>query len=203
MLCSADGNMLTANMVASSFGKLVMKERPREGVRQEDLALALLMMITNNIGQIAHLIAQLHQCNKIFFVGSFLRHNPISCKRLAFAIDFWSGGTMEALFLAHEGYFGAIGTFLQSAFGEDVDKILNESSQKSNPPSQNERDATSTTGEETPPGSSKGWRQNIRKIAEWSASHFSDTPPQPSHEGRRARSSSDDYHLKRRAHSSK
>jgi pantothenate kinase len=31
---------------------------------------------------------------------------------------------MEALFLVHEGYFGALGTFLQSAFGEDVDKIL-------------------------------------------------------------------------------
>ena len=31
---------------------------------------------------------------------------------------------MEALFLKHEGYFGALGTFLQSAFGEDVDKIL-------------------------------------------------------------------------------
>lgn len=37
-------------MVASSFGKLVMKESPREGVKEEDLAIALLMMITNNIG---------------------------------------------------------------------------------------------------------------------------------------------------------
>jgi type II pantothenate kinase len=111
-------------MVASSFGKLVMKENPREGVKEEDLALALLMMITNNIGQVAHLNAQLHHCSKIFFVGSFLRHNPISARRLAFAIDFWSSGSMEALFLVHEGYFGALGTFLQSAFGDDVDGIL-------------------------------------------------------------------------------
>lgn len=118
------GGLLSGSMVASSFGKLVMKENPREGVREEDLALALLMMITNNIGQVAHLNAQLHGCKKIFFVGSFLRHNPVSCRRLAFAIDFWSGGQMEALFLVHEGYFGAMGTFLQSAFGEDVDKIL-------------------------------------------------------------------------------
>jgi type II pantothenate kinase len=57
-------------------------------------------------------------------VGSFLRHNPISCRRLAFAIDFWSGSQMEALFSVHEGYFGALGTFLQSAFGEDLGKIL-------------------------------------------------------------------------------
>lgn len=111
-------------MVASSFGKLVMKENPWDGVREEDIALALLMMITNNIGQVAHLNAQLHSCSKIFFVGSFLRHNPISCRRLSFAIDFWSAGKMEAIFLAHEGYFGALGTFLESAFGDEVDRFL-------------------------------------------------------------------------------
>lgn len=151
---------LSGSMVASSFGKLVMKESPREGVKEEDLAIALLMMITNNIGththghtdiciffafimhhslstaaltfissipqhlpylclsstltfflphtllhstgQVSYLNAQLHGCTKIFFVGSFLRHNPISCRRLAFAINFWSKGKMEALFLAHE-----------------------------------------------------------------------------------------------------
>lgn len=43
---------LNASMVASSFGKLVMKQNPREGVKDEDLAIALLMMITNNIGQV-------------------------------------------------------------------------------------------------------------------------------------------------------
>ena len=45
-----DGMNLSGSMVASSFGKLVMKERPRDGVKEEDLAIALLMMITNNIG---------------------------------------------------------------------------------------------------------------------------------------------------------
>lgn len=125
-----DGNMLSGSMVASSFGKLVMKENPLENVRVEDLALAMLMMITNNIGQIAHLCAQLHQCSKIFFVGSFLRHNPISCRRLAFAIDFWSAGSMEALFLQHEGYFGALGTFLYSAFGEETERIMAETQQQ-------------------------------------------------------------------------
>ena len=112
-------------MVASSFGKLVTKEHPREGVREEDLALALLMMITNNIGQVAYLTAQLQKCSKIFFVGNFLRQNPISCRRLAFAISFWSQGKMEAMFLVHEGHFGALGTFLTSAFGDEVDRIIN------------------------------------------------------------------------------
>ena len=120
-----DTSTLTGGMVASSFGKLVTKEKPREGVRDEDLAVALLMMITNNIGQVSYLTAQLHKCSKIYFVGNFLRHNPISCRRLAFAIDFWSGGRMEALFLCLEGYFGALGTFLSSAFKDEVDKIIN------------------------------------------------------------------------------
>ena len=111
--------------MASSFGKLVTKENPREGVREEDLALALLMMITNNIGQVAYLTAQLQQCSKIFFVGNFLRQNPISCRRLAYAISFWSGGKMEAMFLAHEGHFGALGTFLTTAFGDEVNRIIN------------------------------------------------------------------------------
>jgi hypothetical protein len=115
---------LSGSLVASSFGKLVTKEEPRQGVREEDLALALLMMITNNIGQVAYLVAQLQKCSKIFFVGNFLRQNPISCRRLAYAISFWSGGKMEAMFLAHEGHFGALGTFLTSAFGEDVDKVI-------------------------------------------------------------------------------
>jgi hypothetical protein len=32
---------------------------------------------------------------------------------------------MEALFLTHEGYFGALGTFLTSAFADEVDKVIN------------------------------------------------------------------------------
>ena len=115
---------LSGSTVASSFGKLIMKDSPRDDIKQEDLAIALLMMITNNIGQVSYLNAKLHACSKIYFVGSFLRHNQISCRRLAFAIDFWSKGTQEALFVRHEGYFGALGTFLQSAFGTEVDKVL-------------------------------------------------------------------------------
>ncbi len=115
---------LDGDMVASSFGKLTMKEDPGQGVLEGDVAIALLMMITNNIGQVSYLNAQLHGCSKIFFVGSFLRHNNISSRRLSYAINFWSKGAMEALFLVHEGYFGALGAFLTSAFGKDVDKLL-------------------------------------------------------------------------------
>merc|ERR1712137_804823 len=101
-----------SNVVASSFGKLVAKRNPASGLKQEDLARALLLMVTNNIGQVAYLNAQLHKTSRIYFVGNFLRENMLSQRRLSFAIDYWSKGEMEALFLEHEGYFGALGAFL-------------------------------------------------------------------------------------------
>ena len=36
------------------------------------------------------------------FVGNFLRRNAIAMKLLAYAMDYWSKGTMKALFLKHE-----------------------------------------------------------------------------------------------------
>lgn len=105
---------LPASVVASSFGKLVAKQDPAEGIKQEDLARALLVMISNNIAQVAYLNAQLHNTSRIYFVGNFLRQNNIAQRRLAYAIDYWSAGKMEALFLEHEGHFGALGAFLLS-----------------------------------------------------------------------------------------
>ena len=103
---------LPANIVASSFGKLVAKNDPSAGIEERDLARALLLMITNNIGQVAYLNALLHKTPRIYFTGNFLRHNNLSERRLAYAIDYWSGGKMEALFLEHEGYFGSLGAYL-------------------------------------------------------------------------------------------
>jgi len=124
LYCTDDNLNLSGSMVASSFGKLVMKDDAAEGVQPADVAQALLMMITNNIGQVAYLNAKLHSCSKIFFIGNFLRQNEVSCRKLAFAINFWSKGEMEATFFKHEGYFGALGTFLASAFGSSVDDLL-------------------------------------------------------------------------------
>jgi len=124
---------LPSDIVASSFGKLVTKQNPSEGIKEEDLARALLLMVTNNIGQVAHLNAKLYKTRKIYFVGTFLQHNIISQQRLAYSIDYWSQGKMEAQFLEHEGYFGALGAFLlnqgiehdgnpqRDKTGEDVD----------------------------------------------------------------------------------
>lgn len=105
---------LPSNIVASSFGKLVAKKNPAAGLAQEDLARALLLMVTNNIGQVAYLNAQLSKTPRIYFVGNFLRNNKISQRRLSYAINYWSKGEMEALFLEREGYLGALGAFLLS-----------------------------------------------------------------------------------------
>jgi len=107
---------LSSDTVASSFGKLVMAENPREESStssEADFAKGLLIMVTMNIGQIAYLNAQIAKTRRICFIGTFLRNNEISCQRLAYAIDYWSGGKMEALFMKHEGYLGSLGAFLQ------------------------------------------------------------------------------------------
>jgi len=141
---------LASDLVASSFGKLVAKEDPAHDLKEEDLARALLLMITINIGQVAYLNAQMHKTPRIYFVGNFLRHNKISQRRLSFAIDFWSKGEMEALFLEHEGYFGALGAFLlsQGVSLRNSSKHMRVRSQKSMPLSSS---STSSNGGHSTP----------------------------------------------------
>uniref|UniRef100_A0A2M4AAK1 pantothenate kinase n=1 Tax=Anopheles triannulatus TaxID=58253 RepID=A0A2M4AAK1_9DIPT len=103
---------LPGDLVASSFGQMHLQER-RSSVSKEDLAHAILVTITNNIGSIARMCASNEKIEKVVFVGNFLRVNPISMKLLAYAMDYWSKGTLKALFLEHEGYFGAVGCLLQ------------------------------------------------------------------------------------------
>lgn len=103
---------LPGDLVASSFGQMNSKER-RSKVSKQDLAKATLVTITNNIGSIARMCALQERIDRVVFIGNFLRVNPIAMKLLAYAMDYWSNGTMKALFLEHEGYFGAVGCLLQ------------------------------------------------------------------------------------------
>lgn len=99
---------LRGNTVASSFGNMNSKERRTSSTRA-DLARATLVTITNNIGSIARMAALNEGIQRVVFVGNFLRVNTISMKLLAYAMEFWSRGSLKALFLEHEGYFGAVG----------------------------------------------------------------------------------------------
>lgn len=85
-----------------------------------DVSRSLLIMLSNNIGQLAFLNAQRNKCKHVFFAGNFLRHeNTIAMRTLAYAIQFWSKGSMEGLFLRHEGYCGALGAFLSTLESAD------------------------------------------------------------------------------------
>ncbi|XP_009887001.1 PREDICTED: pantothenate kinase 1 isoform X2 [Charadrius vociferus] len=99
-------------VTGTSFGHMMSKEK-RDSISKEDLARATLVTITNNIGSIARMCALNENIDKVVFVGNFLRINMISMKVLAYAMDYWSKGQLKALFLEHEGYFGAVGALLE------------------------------------------------------------------------------------------
>ncbi|GIY44637.1 pantothenate kinase 1 [Caerostris darwini] len=103
---------LQGDIVASSFGNMISKSK-RTAANKEDLARATLVTITNNIGSIARMCAVSEGINKVVFIGNFLRVNILSMKLLAYAMDFWSAGSLKALFLEHEGYFGAVGCLME------------------------------------------------------------------------------------------
>jgi pantothenate kinase len=106
---------LSANVIASSFGKLAALDRNDKSWSDADLIRSLLFMTTNNIAQIAYLNAQRYKVARVFFCGNFINRNPYIWDRLSYAMDFWSKQKMQALFLAHDGYLGALGAFLASS----------------------------------------------------------------------------------------
>ncbi|XP_054721702.1 pantothenate kinase 1-like [Uloborus diversus] len=103
---------LQGDTVASSFGNMTSKSK-RADAKREDLARATLVTITNNIGSIARMCAVNEGITKVVFIGNFLRVNFLSMKLLAYAMDFWSADSLKALFLEHEGYFGAVGCLME------------------------------------------------------------------------------------------
>jgi len=81
--------------------------------KPEDVSKSLLYAISNNIGQIAYLHAEKHNCEHIYFGGSFIGGHWQTMATLSYAIQFWSKGSKQAYFLRHEGYLGAVGAFLR------------------------------------------------------------------------------------------
>ncbi|KAF2431186.1 pantothenate kinase [Tothia fuscella] len=81
--------------------------------RPEDISRSLLYAVSNNIGQIAYLHAEKHNCEQIYFGGSFIGGHWQTMATLSYAINFWSKGAKQALFLRHEGYLGSVGAFLK------------------------------------------------------------------------------------------
>ncbi|KAJ1366607.1 Pantothenate kinase 4 [Parelaphostrongylus tenuis] len=72
-------------------------------------------MISNNIGQWQWLYGTRYSMKRIYFGGFFHpQTHPITMRTLSYAINYWSKGGMEALFMKHEGYLGAVGAFLDT-----------------------------------------------------------------------------------------
>ena len=86
-------------------------------------------MVVVNISQIAVLNAKYHKTDTIYFCGSFLRNSDYTqfvLEKLSWAINFWSENKIQALFLNHDYYLGAMGAMLSGIeddlehSGEDV-----------------------------------------------------------------------------------
>lgn len=115
------GRKLPGNLVASFFAKAGRGSKERD-----DAAIlnALITMISQNICQIAFLNSRLHSIPRIVFTGNFLRQNQVARQAIATNMRRVSatglgGKQIQALFLQHEGYFGALGSFLHNVEGEN------------------------------------------------------------------------------------
>ncbi|PVV02044.1 hypothetical protein BB560_003514 [Smittium megazygosporum] len=104
---------LKATAIASTMGGVYRKKLSKK-YDDSDIARSLLYMVSNTIGQIAYLNAQLHGINKIYFGGYFIRGHRLTMHTLSYAIKFWSKGTMHARFMRHEGFLGAVGAFIKA-----------------------------------------------------------------------------------------
>lgn len=76
-------------------------------------------MVANNLGYLAHLVAQIHGCSKIYFGGKFVRRHPFTMANVTRGVQFshkhFSSSNSMApgvLFIKHDGYLGAIGGLL-------------------------------------------------------------------------------------------
>ncbi|KAJ1964112.1 hypothetical protein GGI12_001626 [Dipsacomyces acuminosporus] len=105
---------LKATNIAATMAGVYRKSLDKQ-FDDADIARSLLYMVSNNIGQIAYLNAQLHGIKRIYFGGYFIRGHPLTMHTLSYAINFWSKGEMRALFLRHEGFLGATGAFVKSS----------------------------------------------------------------------------------------
>ncbi|XP_067145341.1 4'-phosphopantetheine phosphatase [Centruroides vittatus] len=120
------GMDLPGDLLACSFGKAIHfcknKKLNPGNFCESDIARSLLFMISNDLGQIACLYAMMHGLTRVYFGGYFLRGHPMSMHAISYAINYWSKGKVQALFLRHEGYLGAIGAFLKGAEECDTQK---------------------------------------------------------------------------------
>lgn len=106
---------LDNSSLAISFGKI----RDRSLLKKSDIVLSLLHMIAFNIGQVAYLVAKLYKVDRVYFAGNFIRNHKETMDCINFAFGFFTKKdeeekNVDAVFLSHDGYLGALGAMLIS-----------------------------------------------------------------------------------------
>jgi len=69
------------------------------------MAKSLLHMISNDIGQLACLYAKLHNLDKIYFGGFFIRGHPVTMRTITYSINFFSKVMNTEIFLIAKSVF--------------------------------------------------------------------------------------------------
>lgn len=111
-LLYSDIDKLRESTLAVSLGKLALDEK--EKFKREDIGKSIVHMVAYNIGHVAYLAGKLEGIQQVCFVGNFIRGYEYTMDRISFAVNYWSEGNAEALFMTHDGYFGAIGCLFQT-----------------------------------------------------------------------------------------
>lgn len=94
-------------VLAVSLGKLALGEK--NAFKREDIAKSIINMVAYNIGHMAYLAGKLEDIGQVCFIGNFIRGYDYIIDRISFAVNYWSAGNAVALFMKHDGYFGALG----------------------------------------------------------------------------------------------
>uniref|UniRef100_A0A7S4T4L6 Pantothenate kinase n=1 Tax=Alexandrium monilatum TaxID=311494 RepID=A0A7S4T4L6_9DINO len=112
-----NGRTLPGKLTASYFAKA------NGSARDASVIQALVKMVCSNVCQFAHLHALRFKVPRVIFTGNFLRENPVAREVIAENMRSVAranqGEPLQALFLKHEGYFGALGTFLSNIEREE------------------------------------------------------------------------------------
>ena len=106
---------LRPDTLASSFGKLASRGF-RAAPKASDYVRSLLLMMSYNITQIAFLWSQNLGIRNVYFCGGFLQNNSVVMRHIAQSMAYWTAAdAVEAKFVRHNGYLGAIGGLLCEA----------------------------------------------------------------------------------------
>ena len=114
---------LDGSIVAADFGKMATSlSDPKQTVSDTDLARATLVLVLNNIAQIATMNAQKYGVSNIFFMGGLLRPGLME-DILVSGTRFWSQNTIKPAFSHHQNYLGALGALVANARTRSPDSL--------------------------------------------------------------------------------